>query len=66
MDIAVVLPPDGDSYTSLAFSFLSDIETIKNVCTFKEMSKDSAYEGLRNGTIYAIILVPDNFVKSHY
>jgi len=63
MDIAVVLPADGDSYTSLAFSFLSDIDTVKNVCTFKEMSKESAYEGLRNGTIYAIILVPDNFIN---
>jgi len=63
MDIAVVLPPDGDSYTSLAFSFLSEIETVKNICTFKEMSKDSAYEGLRNGSIYAVILVPDNFVN---
>jgi len=63
MDIAVVLPADGDSYTSLAFSFLSNIETVKNVCTFKEMSKDSAYEGLRNGTIYAVILVPDNFIN---
>jgi len=63
MDIAVVLPPDGDSYTSLAFSFLSEIETVKNICTFKQMSKDSAYEGLRNGSIYAIILVPDNFIN---
>lgn len=63
MDIAVVLPPDGDSYTSLAFSFLSEIETVKNICTFKEMSKDLAYEGLRNGSIYAVILVPENFVN---
>jgi len=63
MDIAVVLPQDGDSYTSLAFSFLSEIETVKNVCTFKEMSKDLAYEGLRNGSIYAVILVPDNFIN---
>ena len=63
MDIAVVLPPDGDAYTSLAFSFLSEIETVKNVCTFKEMSKESAYEGLKSGSIYAIILVPDNFIN---
>jgi len=63
MDIAVVLPQDGDSYTSLAFSFLSEIETIKNICTFKQMSKESAYEGLRNGTIYAVILVPDDFIN---
>jgi len=63
MDIAVVLPPDGDAYTSLAFSFLSEIETVKNVCTFKEMNKESAYEGLKNGSIYAIILVPDNFIN---
>ena len=63
MNIAVVLPPDGDSYTALAFSFLSEIDTVKNICTFKEMSKNSAYEGLRDGSIYAVILVPDNFVN---
>lgn len=63
MDIAVVLPADGDLYTAAAFSFLSEIDTIKNVCTFKEMSKQSAFEGLKNGEIYAVILVPDDFIN---
>lgn len=63
MDVAVVLPPNADTYTTMAFSFLSEIDTVKNVCNFIQMDKDAATNGLKNGTIYAAIMVPDNFVN---
>ncbi len=63
MDIALVLPPDADSYTTLAFSFLSDIDTVKNMCAFETIDREDAFEGLRNRSISAVILIPDNFVN---
>lgn len=63
MEIALVLPTDSTMYTALAFSFLSDIDTVKNVCTFIEMDKDPAFEALKNGSISAVIVIPDNFIE---
>lgn len=63
LEIALVLPTDSDLYTKMAFSFISEIETVSNVCTFNEMSEEAAFKGLRDGSIYAIIQIPDKFIE---
>lgn len=63
MNIAVVLPDDSDMYTQATFSFLNNIDTVKKYCSFHEMPKEAAFSGLTDGTVYAVILVPDNFFE---
>ena len=62
-NIAIVLPDDGNAYTKLAFDFLGEVDTLKDVCNFIQMDSDRAYKGLNDGSLFAIILVPDNFVN---
>lgn len=63
MNIALVLPADGDQYTEFAFSFISEIDSIKSVCSFEKMNKPDAFSKLNNGEVAAVILIPDNFAK---
>ncbi len=62
MDVALVLPDDADQYLSLTFNFLSEIDTVKNICSFIKMDKETAFTKLSNDSIDAIILVPDKFI----
>lgn len=64
MTAALVLPAENDQYTRAAFSFLNEVDTIRDYCTFVEMSEDEAFDRLRTGDIGVIVLVPDNFVNS--
>lgn len=63
MDIALVLPEDSESYTLAAFTFLGEIDTVKTLCSFREMPEKDAFDALRNGRIDAIILIPDKFIE---
>lgn len=63
MQIALVLPSDSDRYTDTALSFISEIDTVKNICTFTRMDKESAFLGLKDGSLQGVILIPDRFVE---
>lgn len=63
MNVALVLPEDSESYTLTAFTFINEIDTVKEYCSFNEMDEDAAFNGLRDGSVDAIVLVPDKFIE---
>lgn len=63
MDIALVLPEDSEAYTLAAFTFLGEIDTVKELCSFTEMSEEEAFAALKDGRIAAVILIPDKFIE---
>lgn len=63
LNVALVLPEDSDRYTRAAFSFINEIDTVKNQCSFTEMSEDDAFNNMRDGSVDAIILVPGQFIE---
>lgn len=63
MNVALVIPENGKEYSKIAFSFLYEIETVSNYCTFIEMNEEKAFADLKTGNVDAIILLPDNFVE---
>lgn len=63
MPVGLVLPDDGDEYTEFAFDFISEIDSIKTVCTFEQMSRDEAFDKLDDREVAAVILLPDNFAE---
>lgn len=64
MKVAVVYSEnDQDKYVRMAFNFISEVDTVNNVCTFDFTSKEEAFNGLRNNTYVMAILVPDNLIR---
>ena len=76
MKVAVVYPDYDDTensdsadnkefrYIKMAFNYVSEIDTIKNVCTFEYTDRQKAIDGLRNNyyvlqiyVLYAILVL---------
>lgn len=70
MKVAVVYPDynqvkDNDElgYIKMAFNYVSEIDTVKNVCTFEYIDRQQAIDGLRNNYYVMAIMVPDNLIS---
>jgi ABC-2 type transport system permease protein len=64
MSVALVIPENGREYSRMVFSFLYEIDTVNDYCSFQEMDEEAAFTRLESGDVEAIILLPDNFVES--
>lgn len=62
--IALVYEGEADTYTQMAFSFIRNMDTVKNLCSFEEMDKDTALTLLEAGELEAVILLPESMVES--
>ena len=60
--VGVVLP-DEDSLSKRAVSMLSSLESVKSLCDFTYLDQEEAEEKLRSGELYAVMKVPEDFVK---
>ncbi len=60
LPIALVLP-EHDTYAQMAFTFLE--HSVKDICSFTQTDKEHAISLLKSKNVYAIILVPDNFIE---
>ena len=76
MKVAVVYPDYNDTensdsadnnkefrYIKMAFNYVSEIDTIKNVCTFEYTDRQQAIDGLRNNYYVMAIIVPENMIS---
>ena len=76
MKVAVVYPDYDDTensdsadnnkefrYIKMAFNYVSEIDTIKNVCTFEYTDRQQAIDGLRNNYYVMAIIVPENMIS---
>ena len=75
MKVAVVYPYYDDTensdsadnkefrYIKMAFNYVSEIDTIKNVCTFEYTDRQKAIDGLRNNYYVMAIIVPENMIS---
>ncbi|MFQ8901409.1 MAG: ABC transporter permease [Lachnospira eligens] len=76
MKVAVVYPDYDDTensdsadnnkefrYIKMAFNYVNEIDTIKNVCTFEYTDRQQAIDGLRNNYYVMAIIVPENMIS---
>ena len=69
MKVAVVYPDYNGTdnkefkYIKMAFNYVSEIDTIKNVCTFEYTDRQQAIDGLRNNYYVMAIIVPENLIS---
>lgn len=60
--VAVVLPKD-DPLARRAMGMIQSLESVKSLCDFSDMSREEAENGLKKGSVYAALFIPEGFVK---
>lgn len=64
MVVAVVYSEESsNTYSKMAISFISEIETVKSSCVFEETDEETANVGLKDGTYAAAIIIPPHLVE---
>ena len=61
IDVAIVMPDD-DGRLNLGYSFLENMDSLNEVCTFHDMTLTDAKKALKNNEIAVIIEIPQGFV----
>lgn len=62
--IGIIMKADS-AYSRSAYDFISNMDSYKSTCDFIDIdSKDEGMEALNNGSINALIIVPDNIISS--
>ena len=62
INVAVVLPEE-DPLARRAMSMIQSLESVKSLCDFSNMSREEAENGLKNGSVYAALFIPEHFVE---
>lgn len=62
IEVGVVLPDD-DSASRMAVKVLEGMESVKSLCDFVYLDEEEGIARLRQGRLYAVLLVPDGFVQ---
>lgn len=60
--VAIVSSESESTYIDQAFQYLEQIDTVSAVCTFIKVDSDTAMEKLREGSVTAVIRIPENFI----
>ena len=60
--VAVAMPEE-DPLAKQVVRILSTLDSVKSVCDFVYMDRDSGLEALQKGEVYAMLDVPENFVQ---
>lgn len=53
---------DDNTYTQMTISYLLEEESIKEMCTFTEMTESEAQDALKDGRVFAAVVIPENFM----
>lgn len=61
IDVAIVMPDDDDRL-NLGYSFLENLDSLNEVCTFHDMEMEEAKKALENNEVSVIIEIPVGFV----
>lgn len=62
ISVGVVLPED-DQLAKKAISMVSSLESVKSLCDFSYMDRETGREMLSDGEIYALMEIPEGFVR---
>lgn len=54
---------DANTYTDMAVSFLFEEESVKKTCRFVETDRENALFMLNDGTVDAVVILPEDFLK---
>lgn len=60
--VAVILP-EQDPLSRKAMGMLQSLESVKSLCDFTNMSREEAENGLKKGSVYAALFIPEGFVQ---
>ncbi len=55
--------PEQDPLAKQVVRMLSTLDSVKSICEFSYMDRESALEALEKGDVYAVLDVPENFVQ---
>ena len=62
VNVALVVP-EGEKMTRMAVRFIEGMDSVKSVCKFEYMEKDAAIKAMQEGTVQAVIDLPENFYE---
>ena len=62
LSIAVVFPKK-DYLSSMTFSFLNKMQSVRELLTFVPMEREEAFEHLKKEDVFAVIEIPDLFIE---
>ncbi len=60
--VGVALPKE-DAVAKKVVQMISSLDSVKSVCDFRYMDRESCLEGLEQGDLYAVLDVPEGFVQ---
>ena len=61
MRVALVIQ-DESKYTRMALTYLFEEESVKEMCEFVEMDEEEAGASLRAGEVFAVVIIPQDFL----
>lgn len=53
--------PEGESISRLATQYISSMDSVRSVCDFYYLDEQEAVEQLRQGTLQAVVVLPEGF-----
>lgn len=53
--------PEGESISRLATQYISSMDSVRSVCDFYYLDEQEAVEQLKQGTLQAVVLLPEGF-----
>lgn len=62
ISVGVVLPED-DAVADKAVSMISSLDSVKSLCDFKYLGEEEGRRSLKEGKIYALMMIPEGFVR---
>lgn len=65
VNVAVVIP-QSESRMKLVTRYVSNIDSVKNICNFLYMEEEPAWDELQKGNVEALISFPENFFEDVY
>lgn len=65
VEVAVVIPKS-EKEMKVVTRYVSNMDSVKNICEFRYMEEDVAWEELQNGSVEALISFPENFFEDVY
>lgn len=62
IEVGVVVPGE-DAMTQTVIQFISAMKSVRTVCSFRYMEEEAARDGIAEGDLQAVILLPVNFYE---
>lgn len=61
IQVGVILPPE-DYLSEQAVRALGSMESVESICDFQYVTEEEGEKGLKDGSLAALLIVPENFV----